>query len=314
VSNLRKIITDTFRRQNPYLIALVACIFTVVAYSLLYLLIPFASYQSGLVLAIIISILVGYILGSIITSFNKELSKQLNINKTNNETKTQLIHILSHDIKGPLNNIRQILELLKKDGIDQEEMHDLLNELDNDTARTLKLTNNLVGWIKIQKRNYSPNYELHYIEQLVSQTIELYKRIAEKKNIRVKHIKNEDLSFLTDKEMYKIALRNLISNAVKYSNKGGNVEISYELSDQKLTTYVKDSGVGVSTEKLKSILSSEHLIQSSPGTNQEKGTGIGLHLSKSIIEKLNGKFSAESISGKGSCFYFSLPIVSVSET
>jgi len=313
VNKLDKIAKLAQPLKKPYVVSLTSCLFAICAYSLAYLIYPYTSYESGLILAIVLSLFIGLFLGFAVTFINKELSRQLKINKANNDTKAQLIHILSHDIKGPLTNIRHILDMLRKDNISQEEMRSLFNELDNDTLRTLKLTNNLVGWIKIQNRNYRPNYELQYIEELVTQTIELYQNIASKKNISIDHKKDEDLSFYTDREMYKIALRNLISNAVKYTKEDGRIEISYSIENDKLTTYVKDTGVGIKPDKLKSILSKEHLIQSSPGTNKEKGTGIGLHLSKSIIEKLDGYFGAESIPEKGSCFYFSLPIVNASK-
>lgn len=294
--------------KNSYLIAFGALIMAVVLYSILHLFIPFTGgYYSGLALSVIMSLLIGFGLGSLVLVFNKEMKRQAEINKADNETKAQLIHILSHDIKSPLQNIAQAVAMAKSKDISREEFQSIMEKLEHDTNRTLALTKNLVQWIKIQKRNNLPSIEPHDIKQLIKETCELYTTLAERKNIRLDVKCKTNSHFSTDGEMYKIALRNLLSNALKYSTADSSIEVHCDLLEKQLITAVKDYGMGMKKEKLQEIFSGHSLMKSKPGTQKEQGTGIGLHLSKSVVEKLDGNIWAESAPEKGSIFYFSLP-------
>ncbi|MTI21681.1 HAMP domain-containing histidine kinase [Fulvivirga sp. RKSG066] len=300
--------------QNSYFIAGCACVFTVAMYSLLYLIMPYESYYTGLAMAIIISLIVGYGLGYLVMVFNKEMKRQIAINRANDEAKEQLIYVLSHDIKGPLYNINHLLGMAKGNQLTEDEMAQLCGQLQKDTSKTINLTKNLVHWIESQKESNKPSYDLHSVNELVNETCELYESAASSKHVEMLVKNPSEIKIETDAEMFKIVLRNLISNALKYSTEGEKIEIDYHTDGKKLIVAVKDTGTGMNQQKLSEVLSEDQLTQSTPGTAHEKGTGIGLQLSINITKKLNGKLWAESHEHKGSTFYFSLPISNINHT
>jgi len=296
------------RFQRSYVIALFACIAAVTLYLLLYLIIPYQSFFSGIIMAVVISLIIGFGLGHLVIAFNREMKKQVEINKANDEVKAQLIYVLSHDIKGPLYNINHLLKLAQKENISPEELQKLCNQLQEDTESTLLLTKNLVRWIQTKKDHYEPSFDTYSVSEMIKETTDLYSSTATGKNIEMSLSTDKAINIQTDAEMYKIVIRNLISNAIKFAPENSKVEIGYKTKGQNLITWVEDNGAGIEKEELTHIFSENAVIDSKPGTKDEIGTGIGLQLSKSIASKLNGELWAESETEKGTRFYFSLPI------
>ncbi|MDX1629098.1 MAG: HAMP domain-containing sensor histidine kinase [Fulvivirga sp.] len=292
--------------QNTHFIAFCACLAAVTLYSLLFLIFPYQNYLSGLTMAIIISLLVGYALGHLVMVFNKEMKRQVELNKVNNQVKSQLLNILSHDVKGPLNNIQRLLKMTQSDVVSADELPHLLSQLQKDIDNTLILSQNLIRWIKVKEGDYQPALKMHSLVDLVNETINLYRTMAENKRIAIK----DDIDrgeILTDAEMFKIVLRNLLSNAIKYSPYEGEVRISSQIDDKQTIICVEDEGTGIEKERLNNILSLHHSIESLPGTHNEKGTGLGLDLCQNIIQKLNGQLWVKSRKAEGSTFCFALP-------
>lgn len=279
-------------------------------YTLLYWLVPFTSFGTGFILASAISLITAYPVGWVLLSYASKMKIQGQAVKQDNRVKDKLINILGHDLKGPLNNIKQTLLLLHEGYIHQDEFDHLVKHLAKDIDSTLNLTSNLVKWINVQKKDFSPETCNVNVRELVRECITLYDPVALEKNIELVNYNPVNVEMQTDPEMIKIVLRNLVGNAIKFSHPHSSVEVSYEISSTEITFSVMDYGVGMSPQDVK-LLFSPSEIKSQTGTNQEKGTGLGINLCKTVINKLNGKIWVETELGEGTTFYFTVPSPSI---
>lgn len=286
-------------------LALVALACSSLLYVLLFQIFPYTSFWSGFVLVLIITPIVAYPLGHAIAVYNKILLLKNEELSNNNEIKNRLIYILSHDIKSPLNNIQQTLSMINKGYIEPEEFQSLGNELYSNVDNTLNLTNNLISWINVQQHDFIPDNSPFNIKQILNETIDLYRPIAERKGITIELTADDDLSITSDPEMWKIIWRNLISNSIKFTSTDGFIHLGVKADTPEVLCWISDNGVGIKAQKLPSILS-ESYIESEPGTNNEKGTGLGLNLVKNIVLKLGGQITVESKENVGTTFYFSV--------
>ncbi len=135
----------------------------------------------------------------------------------------------------------------------------------------------------------------------------MIENIADQKSITIKNDVPESLIIFADKSMISTVLRNLISNAIKFTREGGEVVVSARQNPKDILVSIKDNGIGIAPGRAKQLFSFDTNI-STPGTNKEKGTGLGLILSKEFVEKHGGSIWVESEEGKGSTFYFTLPV------
>jgi len=277
-----------------------------VLYSLFYWLIPFTSFWSGFLLASAISIVLGYPISLLAVSYAIKIKSQSEEAEANNETKNRLINILGHDLKSPLNNIQQTLYMLDAKMISPEEFSNLVRLLSKNVESTLNLTNNLIKWIHLQQRDFTPRKVRTRIISLLQESIDIYQSMASDKRIDLQISAIDDYEAESDPEMIKIVLRNLLSNAIKYTNENGKVVLTFSVMGNLLVFQVKDNGVGMSPERVNSLFKLVNL-ESAHGTHDEKGTGLGLNLCKNVADKLGGHIWVRSEVGKGTTFYFSVP-------
>jgi len=238
---------------------------------------------------------------------NTELSKL-------NATKDKFFSIIAHDLKSPFNTMLGFSKLLVHnfDSFDVPKQKQFLDVLSRNISNTYKLLENLLLWSSSQRGAvlYHPERENLYL--LVMETIELLNPSAVKKSISLINRVSEEVYVHADKNMLSTILRNLISNAIKFTPKGGNVEIGCRVSPVKTRhgvsheIYVKDSGVGIREEKLLTIFNVSDKI-STIGTDGETGTGLGLTICKEFVTKHDGEIWVKSEIGKGSEFTFTLP-------
>ena len=232
---------------------------------------------------------------------NKELEKL-------NSDKDRFISILGHDLKSPFNTILGFLGLLTKNirkySIEKIEMH--VNIISDSSKKLYNLLEEILLWARNQtgKLPFEPQ-ELAF-NDVCNEVIENLKINAEAKNITIESPSTTETKVFADKNMLKTILRNLISNAIKFTNNGGKIDVFVAQSKVETTIKISDNGIGIDFEKLINLFDFS-LIESSAGTENEKGTGIGLMLCKDFIEKHGGKIWAESEVGKGSKFNFTLP-------
>jgi len=237
---------------------------------------------------------------------NEELQK-LNLNKN------KFFSIISHDIKSPLNAVIMFSKLLmeQKENISVDEPKQLVELLYDASKNVYDFIDKLLLWSKVQMERVDYNPELHSIKELILNTISILSNYAERKNITIINNANTDIETYVDKEMIMLVLRNLISNAIKFTKSGGKVEITVIDKNDFIEISISDSGIGIDESNLAKLFRLDSQYRR-VGTDEESGTGLGLILCKDFIDKHNGEIRAESKENQGSTFTFTLPSKSTS--
>jgi ligand-binding sensor domain-containing protein/signal transduction histidine kinase len=238
----------------------------------------------------------------LIVSKNQELN-ELNL------TKDKFFSIIGHDLGNQFNIIVGFLEVLVSDfkKLDATVVERHLNNIFNSSKYAYDLLENLLTWARMQTNLIEYNPQAFDVHSKITKTIELFDGASSKKNIKIKVTTNEEILIYADVNMFSTVIRNLIANAIKFTNENGTISVSAKRKKNLCEISVKDNGVGISGEDITKIfrIDSKHKTL---GTNGEKGTGLGLILCKEFIEKQHGKIWVESAVGKGSRFSFSLPL------
>lgn len=243
-----------------------------------------------------------------VDELNKKLRESEDHLKAVNKTKDQFFSIISHDLRNPFASIVSFSRILKRDiqDLSREELQELARELDKSVLKINSLLENLLQWSRAQTGNikFKPEYfELH---SLISETISLFLGAARDKNVDI--IDNAgDFIVYGDLNMTETIIRNLLSNAIKYSNPGGQVVIASRKLNGFLEVRVEDEGVGIREEDQQKLFRSDSLF-TTYGTNDEKGSGLGLLLCKEFVQKQGGSISLESKVDEGTVFRFTIPL------
>jgi signal transduction histidine kinase len=220
---------------------------------------------------------------------------------TANTVKDRLLSVVSHDIKSPLNSLRGVLQVYNKGAITREEFDDFAKHLENDLSKTSMLVENLLYWTASQLKGIEVRNESFDLFLLVEENTQLFETIASSKNITLKHNAKRDTIVNSDRNIVNLVLRNVLSNAIKFSYEGSVINIFVEVEHGILRIIVEDQGIGMDEQTIKKLFSAE-LSVSSRGTQNEKGTGLGLALCHDYIEKAGGQLIVESAKGEGSRF------------
>lgn len=226
-----------------------------------------------------------------------------------NATKDKFFSIIAHDLKNPFNSVIGFSELLieKIEDKEYDNIQEFAEIILQSSKRALDLLMNLMEWSQLQSGRMDFNPEEFDITVLTDEVKLLMTGMAEQKSIIISNKLKESVMVFADKEMISTVLRNLISNAIKFTHNGGSINISAIRKNNELIIIVNDNGIGIPKERLNKlfIICESH---SCPGTNKEKGTGLGLILCNEFIKKNHGLLWVESEIGKGSSFCFSLPL------
>lgn len=226
-----------------------------------------------------------------------------------NADKDFFISILAHDLKSPFNSILGFMDILLSNlhSMDINEIERQLIIVSNSANCAYNLLEDILLWAlsKSGKLPFEP-YEFN-LKYSCEKVVEILKSNATNKNITINVAISESVKVFADANMLNTILRNLISNAIKFTNKGGNINIYSEQNDSELIISVSDNGIGISPEILSDIFENTQM-QTQKGTANEKGTGLGLLLCKKFVEKHGGKIWVESAPAQGSIFKFTLPI------
>jgi len=231
-------------------------------------------------------------------------SKLIEIISTNGK----FLSIIAHDLRSPFSSIIGILELLKLSlkEFNKDEIEEYINLVYKSANNTLVLLDNLLQWALTQniEKTFKP-VKINLYDLLLEE-IESLRTLALQKQITMVETIEPELNVTADLQMVKTILRNLISNAIKYTNRYGKIEISASGNKQFVEVAIHDNGIGISAEDKMKLFKVEEL-HSTPGTHNEKGTGLGLLLCKEFVELHGGNLLLESEAGNGSRFAFTLP-------
>ena len=224
-------------------------------------------------------------------------------------TRDRMMAVLSHDLRSPVASLDSAADLLKSEGVEPEMEKAILGQFKNRTASLLDLIDKLLLWTRAQTNNIQYNESellLSEVEYIITNICSL---AASEKNIRytINFGTIENAKVLGDKDMLETIFRNLISNASKYSNDNGEVQITAQQTPYEWCFRIIDFGVGISAEALKKMNSGD--VLSTRGTKNEIGHGLGLQLVNDFLSKHSTQLNVSSVVGKGSEFYFYLKIV-----
>jgi PAS domain S-box-containing protein len=225
-----------------------------------------------------------------------------------NATKDKFFSIIAHDLKGPFTSIIGFSGLLidHVQNKDYKGIFEYAEFIQESSFRAMSLLSNLLEWARLQTGSIKFNPVTFNISDVVEDVAELSKDPARQKKITLSYEVPKNTFVVADREMIGNVLRNLVSNAIKFTNPEGKITISARQDQEELMMMVSDNGVGIESNKLKELfrIESNH---STKGTQNEVGTGLGLILCKEFILKHGGKIWVESDQGKGSTFYFTIP-------
>jgi signal transduction histidine kinase len=236
---------------------------------------------------------------------NEEIQRQKNEFAELNGLKTKLFSVIAHDLKTPIYALRSLFTQIEKQNIPAEEVKAFVPQVVADLNYTVGLMENLLQWAKTQMESHTVQRKAVNVQQLIKDVLQLLDSQATAKNIYLEQHPHEAVHVLADKEMISLVLRNLISNAIKFTPENGRVTVGVNDCDSFIEVYVEDTGIGISSEAQKQINANNYYT--TKGTLNETGTGLGLMLCKDFLNRNGGQLFIESEAGKGSIISFTLP-------
>ena len=222
-----------------------------------------------------------------------------------NQVKDKFFSIISHDLRSPINALAGLLDLLDKGAVSASELPKHIKELKARFNHTRTLLNNLLDWTLLQMDKLNVQAAKIDIFSIVEENIQLLSAVQGKDIRLINEVPRNSIGF-ADSNTINLVIRNLITNAIKFTNDGGTVRIAARDKDAEWLVTVKDNGIGMKPDVLK-MLFDKTAPYTTRGTANEKGTGLGLILCKEFVEKNGGRIWVESEEGNGSTFFFTLP-------
>jgi two-component system sensor histidine kinase/response regulator len=224
-----------------------------------------------------------------------------------NALKNKLFSVISHDLKAPMYALRTLFRSVQQYDIPAVEVKKMVPDVLNDLNYTIGLMENMLAWTKSQMQGHSIKKENFDIGQVIVDVIHLLRLPAEAKQLSMEQHMEGPVMVYADKEMTHLILRNLISNAIKFTPQCGTIKVGAMESDSFAEIFVQDNGKGISSKALEMINSKS--FYTTKGTESESGTGLGLMLCREFLQKNEGKMHIESKEGDGSTFSFTLPMM-----
>ncbi|RDY61763.1 tetratricopeptide repeat-containing sensor histidine kinase [Flagellimonas nanhaiensis] len=222
-----------------------------------------------------------------------------------NKTKTKLFSIIGHDLRGPIGALQGMLKLFTEGEVSKDEFLSFIPKLKSDVENISFTLNNLLSWGQSQLNGVVTKAKSISLEKIVSNNVNLLSEIAAGKSIKIINQLPENTMIWADQNQIDIVIRNLLSNAIKFTQENGLISIEAKEKSDMWQIMVRDTGVGMDEEMQKKIFEDTNVT--TYGTNNERGTGLGLSLCKEMVLKNKGEIWVESILRKGTTFYFTVP-------
>ncbi|SEO67172.1 tetratricopeptide repeat protein [Mucilaginibacter sp. OK283] len=223
-----------------------------------------------------------------------------------NKLKDKLISILAHDLRSPLSTLRGLFDLLSDESISHEEMLRMIPSVIQKLEYTSDFLDTLLFWINSQLENFNTSGQSFLIYDIVKSESENHTEQASRKGITMVCSGNKELLALADPNSVRIVVRNLITNAIKFSGGGDVIEVSAVKDGDNVLVTVSDTGMGMPPARVNQLFKSQ--MTSKTGTLNESGTGMGLLFCKDLVEKCNGRIWVASEEGVGTKFFFVIPL------
>jgi len=225
-----------------------------------------------------------------------------------NKSKDTILSTISHDVRGPIGNMKSFIDLIidNKSDYNHAEIMNFISTLGKQSTSVYYTLNNLMLWANNQHNNITFNPKYQSIEPAVKSNIDLLESTANNKNITIRNKIDANISVFFDLILISTVIRNLISNAIKFTPKNGEITIDIEETETNMIISVKDTGIGIPLERIDRIFN-ESCYETTFGTNAEKGSGLGLKICLEFVKKHKGEIWVKSEVNQGSIFRFSLP-------
>lgn len=232
--------------------------------------------------------------------------KNLLLEESNN-IKNKLFSIVSHDLRGPLISLQGILDMVDMDTLSQEDLKKFTGKVGVRLHHTADFLDNLLQWSRMQMQGekFVPNRDEFSLQQLLVSATLVLRAEAERKNIKLS-VNSPTVDVYADMNMMQTVVRNLVSNALKFTHPGGHIELTAIPNGSMVAVNITDTGIGITEENIKKLFTLHGVTM--PGTQLEKGTGIGLAVCKEFVERNGGTISVESKVGIGTTFKFTIPL------
>jgi len=222
-----------------------------------------------------------------------------------NQTKNKMFSIVSHDLRAPIASIQGYLEILTEMDINHQDMQKMKSDLMLVTQNTHMMLSNLLMWSTSQMEGISMDKVKRSLAETINPVIEVFQSIADRKGVKLLCSIDPNLQVWADKNMLQLVIRNILSNAIKFTHPGGTVKLKASCENSNCEIIISDTGIGMNEPTKASIFSVK--AQSSYGTANEKGVGLGLSLSREFTELQGGTIRFESNQGEGTTFFITLP-------
>jgi signal transduction histidine kinase len=265
------------------------------------------SRQKAINRIIVIALLIILIIGSLVrkNSLNqKKANKKL---KEINETKDKIFSIIGHDLKTPLNTLNELLELVKEKNISPTEMIELTPQIQTNIDYSTFSLNNLLCWAQSEMGGIIANPSKLNITNIINETVLVFEPKATNKNIQIKSNISEKIIGKFDNEHLRIIFRNILCNAIKFTSNNGQIIINSQIEPNQIEISVCDNGIGYNPDDFNNLKNGKP-TKSTRGTNDEKGTGLGLTICKELLDKNNSRLKIKHNKPNGSCFTVIIPV------
>lgn len=239
---------------------------------------------------------------------NLHLAEKYNEVKKLNEIKDNIFSIISHDLRGPVGTIKSFADLIIGGEFEneQKELMDIIKIIGKQSSSIFNTLENLLSWARSQRNAISYNPQKQPLNNSIKDNMQLLDEIAAKKKIKIVNQVYENHNAMFDLNLISTVVRNLLTNAIKFTHVNGKITINAKEEESYHTVSITDTGIGISPERI-DIIFDKASYETTFGTKSEKGSGLGIKLCQEFIDMHKGKIWVESELGKGSIFYFSIP-------
>lgn len=245
-------------------------------------------------------------------STNEDLNQTKNKLTESNNNKDKFFSIIAHDLRNPFQGFYKLTDYIHTEfhNLDRQELKEMIDDIFASAEKLNKLLENLLAWSRIQLGKITIRKETYSLRQIIDMDIRLFDDVAKAKSINILNNIDDDISIYTDLQMFNTVIRNLISNAVKFTNVFGKVVISAIVEDGMIKLNIADDGIGMSDDELKKIFCIDTQILKT-GTAGESGTGLGMILTKELLDKLGYNIKIKSKVDSGTSFTIEIPLTEV---
>lgn len=244
----------------------------------------------------------------IIHTKNRDLEIQKDVLLELNKTKDKFFTIVAHDLKNPFNSLMGLLDILEDDfqQISDDRKLEIIKRLHKSSRNTYNMLVNLLDWAQSQRGYITAELQPVSPHKIAASSIEFLKQRAQDKEHKIENKIDEKHQVVADPHLLQTIMINMVNNAIKFTHRGGHIQISSKATGNKVTLAISDNGIGMDQAKMEELFKID-AKSSHEGTENETGTGLGLIMCAEFIKLMNGKISVNSETGKGSTFYIELP-------